>query len=184
MKNLTCLDYAILWILRRRSLSGYEIRKIFETTNLGNFSSSPGTIYPALKRLQQLELIYPFVLPRFSTSLKKKFSIRPIGINKLDEWLNKPIEGVDVSNNLQELLLRLAFIDILMNKDQIIRFMKSFIIEFKKYSKKLEVNNKLASQGLTVIGKLYIDNSLAMYKSQLSWAKKALKTIVESRWLF
>ena len=53
----TLLDYAILGLIQDRPLSGYAIRKLFEETALGNYSSSPGTIYPALKRLQKLELI-------------------------------------------------------------------------------------------------------------------------------
>ena len=34
-------------------MSGYDLRKVFEETALGNYSSSPGAIYPALSRLEQ-----------------------------------------------------------------------------------------------------------------------------------
>ena len=53
----TSLDFAILGLVSHQALSGYGIRKLFETSALGNFSTSPGTIYPALKRMQQLDLV-------------------------------------------------------------------------------------------------------------------------------
>ena len=53
----TSLDYAILGLLKNEPQSGYGIRKVFETTALGTYSDSPGTIYPALKRLQKIALI-------------------------------------------------------------------------------------------------------------------------------
>ncbi|MBX2878146.1 MAG: PadR family transcriptional regulator, partial [Saprospiraceae bacterium] len=48
----TRLDYAIMGLLIGGPLSGYQIRQIFETSEMGNYSSSPGSIYPALKRLR------------------------------------------------------------------------------------------------------------------------------------
>ncbi len=59
MKNIkpTLLDYAILGLIQNQPLSGYAIRKLFEETALGNYSSSPGTIYPALSRLQKFDLV-------------------------------------------------------------------------------------------------------------------------------
>ena len=56
-RKVTQLDYAILGLLSQGPLTGYKIRMTFENTALGNFSSSPGTIYPALKRLAALKLI-------------------------------------------------------------------------------------------------------------------------------
>jgi len=51
----TLLDYAILGLIQDHALSGYAIRKMFEETALGHYSSSPGTIYPALNRLQKFD---------------------------------------------------------------------------------------------------------------------------------
>ena len=57
MKKTTTLDYIILGLIQENALSGYRIRKTFEDTALGNFGGSPGTIYPALNRLEQNKLI-------------------------------------------------------------------------------------------------------------------------------
>ncbi len=51
--SLTPLRLAILGLVAMHPQSGYDLRKIFETTPMGNFSSSPGAIYPALKSLEK-----------------------------------------------------------------------------------------------------------------------------------
>ena len=56
-KKTTLLDYAILGLIHEKAQTGYQIRKIFAETAMGNYSSSPGTIYPALNRLQKMDLV-------------------------------------------------------------------------------------------------------------------------------
>ena len=53
MPRLSSLDCAILGLLSRRPGSGYDIRRVFQTTALGRYSDSPGSIYPAIKRLNR-----------------------------------------------------------------------------------------------------------------------------------
>ena len=180
MKNLTSLDYAILGILRMNSLTGYEIRKIIDQKTFGNFSSSPGSIYPALKRLQQLELIYQIVRPKFTTSSKKVFCIQSNGIMKLEEWLKKPIHSDDLDKDLQEIILRFAFMNYLRNTDHTIQFLESFIIEINSYLKKLQEDLKMKYFDLSVNRKLVIENRIDISKTHLQWAQKALKSINES----
>ena len=57
-KKITTLDYIILALLFGEEQSGYRLRKSFEESALGNFGGdSPGTIYPALKRLEKNEFV-------------------------------------------------------------------------------------------------------------------------------
>ena len=83
----TLLDYAILGLIQDRPLSGYGIRKLFEETALGNYSSSPGTIYPALKRLQKFELVEKITQRRVT---KTSFQITKKGVLVLKNWLIPP----------------------------------------------------------------------------------------------
>ena len=45
------LELAILGLLWQQPRSGYDLLKLFTETAMGGYSSSPGAIYPALKRL-------------------------------------------------------------------------------------------------------------------------------------
>ena len=50
--DLSTLSLAILGLISQRPLTGYDLRKVFLTTPMGHFSSSPGAIYPALRRIE------------------------------------------------------------------------------------------------------------------------------------
>ncbi len=93
----TLLDYAILGILQNQDLSGYGIRKMFEETALGNYSSSPGTIYPALNRLQKFNFI---VKKMQKKSEKHLFHINNKGLEALKLWLLLPLEKNDIEKKI------------------------------------------------------------------------------------
>ena len=51
--TLSTLSLAVLGLIQQEPRSGYDLRKIFSTTPMGHFSTSPGAIYPALKRIEK-----------------------------------------------------------------------------------------------------------------------------------
>ena len=59
MKNFrtTTVDFIILGLLQEQTLTGYGIRMIFENTAIGSYSSSPGTVYPAINKLKKMGFI-------------------------------------------------------------------------------------------------------------------------------
>lgn len=52
-RERTTLEHVILGLLAQHPQSGYDIKGTFESTALRQFSPSPGSIYPALKRLER-----------------------------------------------------------------------------------------------------------------------------------
>ena len=98
---MTPLSYALLGLVRQLPRSGYALRKVFETTPLGGYSSSPGSIYPALKALEKAGLLET----RSSASHGKGlYHLTPGGERALDDWLGAPI------GDLGEAMLRFAFL--------------------------------------------------------------------------
>jgi len=179
VSNPTFLDYAILGLLQRQSLSGYRIRKIFETTALGNYSSSPGTIYPALKRLKKLGLIIQGKKSGDPVNTPNPFAITPEGIEILARWLGKPLESEDISNRMDETMLRFALMEDLLPEEQKIGFLKSFISETREYIKILLSNFENESHRMSLHGKLALENGIAIYRTNLRWGRKALQEITK-----
>jgi len=99
----TLLDYAILGLIQDQPLSGYAIRKLFEETELGHYSSSPGTIYPALNRLQKLKLVEK---SKQKETTKTRFEITQAGVLSLKKWFLQPIEKKEM---LKEKLMSFCF---------------------------------------------------------------------------
>ena len=172
--NPTLLDYAILGLIQNQSLSGYRIRKIFEETALGNYSSSPGTIYPALKRLQKFELAEK---KESSDSNKTSFQITQKGIEALRRWLTKPLEKKDVEKKIEELFLRFAFMDTLVDKKQKINFLSAFRNLLSDYIGELQAYHLAEAIHLPLHGRLAFEHGIASCKTTLKWCKRALSEI-------
>ena len=168
----TTLGYAILGLLHQEQRSGYAVRKVFENSPIGHYSSSPGAIYPALRRLQQAGLILQ-VAPQG----KKVFSTTPDGAAMLTVWLDKPIEQEDVVKHLPELLLRFAFMDNLVAKSRKVLFLKRFKEEIDIYIDRLAQFRESERHSMPLHGRLALDNGIESYKAHSSWAVHALKAL-------
>jgi DNA-binding PadR family transcriptional regulator len=170
----TLLDYAILGLIQDKPLSGYGIRKLFEETGLGNYSSSPGTIYPALKRLQKFELVKKKAQSKVT---KTYFEITTKGILILQKWFSKPIEKIEVEKKTDELLLRFAFMEVLVNKKQKIIFLTSFRDLLNIYIKELQTYYQKESNKMPLHGRLAFQYGIDSNNTTLKWCKKALSQI-------
>ncbi len=104
------LEYALLGLLAVRPMTGYGLRRVFSSTPMGLFSDSPGSIYPALERLERDGLI------RAARQAEARRGGRALevtrrGLAALRRWLRLPVSREDVAKKLDELLLRFAFMD-------------------------------------------------------------------------
>jgi len=179
--RLTNIDYAILGLLHQQSLSGYGIRKIFETTALGNYSSSPGTIYPAIKRLRSFQLVNKKRYSQNSSSQKKLFYITAKGKKELIAWLITPIEMEDILKGTDKLLLRFAFMDDLITLDKKVTFLKSFIDKISEYLKYLIEYHKNEYSNLKLHGRLALENGIEIFKAHLRWGRYTLNVLLRNQ---
>jgi len=167
----TILDYAILGLLQSQNMSGYRIRKMFEETALGSYSSSPGTIYPALNRLQKMELVAKV---KQDETGKFQFQLSSKGLDVLISWLKKPLEKANVEKNNNELFLRFAFMDNLVEKKDKMIFLESFRILQTDYVKTLKLYLKKNGNSMPLHGKLAFEHGLESNKTTLKWCKNTL----------
>jgi len=166
----TLLDYAILGLIQDTPRSGYNIRMVFETTALGIYSSSPGSIYPALKRLQKNRLVQK----------EHQFQITSEGIEVFKNWLLKPIEFVDVERNREELFLRFAFMETLLTREQKLHFLQSFQRLLKTYLKELKAFHESEGSNLPTHGRLSFEHGMATCRTTLNWCKKTINYFKET----
>jgi DNA-binding PadR family transcriptional regulator len=172
--KITSLDFAILGLIHQEPLTGYGIRKQFETTALGNYSSSPGAIYPALDRLQKSDLVIKSKLPN---QKKEKFNCTPKGLKTLKEWLLQPVELTDVAKKTDELLLKFAFMHKLLDKNQVLEYLESFHLQLKLYLGELKSFHDKEGAHLPLHGRLAFEHGLVSYAATLKWCKSTITTI-------
>jgi len=170
----TLLDFAILGLIQDQPLSGYGIRKVFEETAMGNYSNSPGTIYPALKRLEKFELVEK--VSQKETS-KTGFQITKKGLEQLKKWLIQPIEKKEVEKKTDELLLRFAFMETLVNKEQKIIFLHSFQDLLKTYVQDLLTYYDKESNNMPLHARLAFQHGIESNKTTLKWCKHTISVL-------
>lgn len=119
MSAITTLGYALLGLIRAEPRTGYALRMVFETTPMGSYSSSPGSIYPALKGLEKQGLI----TAEAAGKRKSVLHITPEGRRQFEAWLTAPMgaeEGIDTA------LLRFAFLNDHPDRQVTLDFLTAF----------------------------------------------------------
>lgn len=170
----TTLDFSILGLLLSGPKTAYAIRMIFKTTAMGNYSSSPGSIYPATHKLRKLGLIVS------DTDEGGLLHITEEGKQQMKDWLNEPISIEMIAKESNILILKFAFMDHLVSQEEKVTFLKSFEEQSKAYFRSLEDYHRSTGPHLPLHGRLAFEYGLASMKTQLSWIRSSLKTILSN----
>src|ERR1035438_1187770 len=118
------LGYALMGLLHQKLQSGYELRKVFATTPIGTFSDSPGSIYPALARLEKRRWIRAAGETGDNPRQRKRFSLTSPGLAELKRWLALPGTSPEVSSANDRLWLPRAFVQPVLGIDETLRFLR------------------------------------------------------------
>jgi DNA-binding PadR family transcriptional regulator len=177
-KQPTTLEYAILGLLALEPRSGYDLLNVFRTTAIGNYSSSPGAIYPALGRLEKRGLITGTVDHMQTLRPKKIFQPTSMGDETLRRWLASEIAKDDVKRHLDELLLRFAFHS-LLDAAASRAFLRGLAVKVDEYVAELRAQRKIIPKEAPPHGRMAFELGLQHYVSCARWARKALRHFEE-----
>ncbi len=171
--RITPIDYTILGLLQQQPRTGYGIRKIFETTALGNFSSSPGTVYPAIRKLKKLG----FIIDEDRRGRGSTMKITGAGVTALKAWLLLPVKKEDITRSANLLILRFAFMDDLIDMTSRVGFLEGFVHQITMYLEELNIFYQKNADTLPVQGRIAFEHGLMQYQAHLKWGIHALKTL-------
>jgi len=165
------LEFMLLGLLGEGPRSGYDLRKVLTQSPLRAFSDSPGAIYPALRRLLARKWV-----DASSTGGgrgRQEFRLNKRGQQALREWLQQPVTRDDVVIRGPELMLRCAFMDLVLPPSAIRRFLAGYLAEMQAY---LEVLRRYdAEQGpkMPPLARRVFRHGLAGYEMSVTWAREA-----------
>ncbi|AFA48351.1 PadR family transcriptional regulator [Acetobacterium woodii] len=84
------LKYALLGLINREPITGYDISKEFEKRIMANFwHAKHSQVYPELKRLLDEELISVELIIQGEKMEKKLYTITPKGHEEFVKWLSR-----------------------------------------------------------------------------------------------
>ena len=166
------LNLAILGLLSICPLSGYGLRKVFLTTAMGNFSASPGAIYPALRNLEAAGLVKGTVENARTLRPRRAFALTPEGRAALKGALSRPVTPEDVMRRMDNILLRFSFMDGLMPKEAILGFLCALRTETEAYIDVLEKEIRRDGPRMPFCGRAAAELGLEGYRMNARWAEK------------
>jgi DNA-binding PadR family transcriptional regulator len=174
---LSTLSLAVLGLVSQQPMSGYDLRKVFATTPMGHLSSSPGAIYPALRRLEQSGLVRGTTKARDTLRPRRVYSLTKEGKTALRRRLTQPVTQDDVVWRLDDLLLRFAFMGDLVQRKQALRFMQEFVAEVGACISSLREHLAAERDGMPLHGRLALEHGVETYEATARWARRALRQL-------
>ena len=172
---------ALLGLLSQKPQSGYDLRKTFATTALRHYSDSPGSIYPALRRLEDRGLIEKRNGESADPRRRQDFQLTAEGRKALVNWLEAPLTREDVRMRAAEIMLRFAFMDGNVPRSTAARFLDQFIVEMSAYAAESRAHwdqmaamVKRATGGEPLhTGLLAFEAGIEGMEAQVNWARRA-----------
>lgn len=174
----TILEYALLGLIDAEPRSGYDLRKVFETTPMAHCSSSPGAIYPALKRLEVRGLLSGRVENAESMRPRRIYALSARGRQLLEEWAARPVTHDDLVWRVQELMLRFSFMGQLVDDEVICNFLDEMATGIDRLVEGLESHygsmlEMSLPAGTQPTGRLALLQGIRSYRGLARWAREA-----------
>lgn len=175
-RTLTILEYALLGLLDRRPGSGYDVARLFASTPMAHFSSSPGAIYPALLRLERAGLIAGRLDSPTGTRARRVYTLTERGRTALTTWLRQPVTRQELVRDGRAPILRFSFAEGHLSRGELLGYLESFRREVAAYLE--EVGRFRAGMGnVTPHQHLALDHGIRAYEGQLTWIVDAIRTL-------
>jgi len=176
-KKLTTLEYALLGLVGMSPMTGYDIHKVFATTPLAHFSSSPGAIYPALRRLAHIGLLESRLDTAKEARPRRVFSLTGAGKKALDLWLHQPVTREELIRGDGAQVLRFSLAGGRLSREEILAYLETYHKAVEAYLKELYGHAELTTGPENLHGRLALNLGIRGFESELEWTKWAAAEI-------
>ena len=178
--DLSTLSLAILGLISQRPLTGYDLRKIFATTPMGHFSSSPGAIYPALRRIEKARWVRSKAGQGKTHRQRMLYEITPRGREVLKQHVSLPITRDDIIWHTDDLMMRFAFMDGIVGREQTVQFLRDWASQIDAYVAVLRGYLGSVKHIMPPCGRLALENGIQGYEMSAQWARRAIEELQEN----
>ena len=168
--QIPILGYALLGLIHQKPSSGYDLRKIFAETAMGNYSSSPGAIYPALQKLESGAYIKGSDQHTGGLRRRRVYKITHQGSEALQRWLVDGMETLDVRRGTDEFMLRFSFLDATLGKDFSLQYLRKLQVALDPYIAELEGFLQKNRAVMPISAQLALECGIRGYRAMRAWA--------------
>jgi len=182
MNAPSTLEFALAGLIRQKPQSGYDLRKTFSTTAMRHFSDSPGSIYPALRRLEARGWIVAHSPADRAADPRRRqaFAITVEGEAQLIAWVCRTVTRDDAVWRSQELLLRFAFMDSIVPRTVTLRFLDQLEAALSAYVGELRAEFRRSGSQIPLnTGLLALESGIEGMEAHLDWARRTRAQLSE-----
>jgi DNA-binding PadR family transcriptional regulator len=165
---MNALEAVLLRVIARKPCSGYDLRR---SDGLGAFSDSPGSVYPALKRLEETGLVESTVEP--GGRHRTVYRLTNHGRAALHTWVTASVTPADLERRPELLELRYLFLGEQNDTAGLARFLVEYADAVASRIREHEKRVRGASLCERQVARLTMDLLLARH----TWAMRALQDL-------
>ena len=175
------LKYALLGFLNHYPMTGYELKKFFDTSVAHFWNAEQSQIYSTLKQLEAEDLVEMRVEMQTDRPNRKVCSITEDGRNELREWLAKPADPEQV----REPLLIKIFFGRVLSRGELLRLLEARIAELERMIETYEAGRGMMDRFAAAASleedaefwKLTVDAGIQHHRSEMEWAREAVRRV-------
>ncbi len=179
-KNLTTLEYVVLGMIGVEPQSGYSLITTFES-GIFRWSSSPGSIYPTLKRLEQAGIIAGRLEMTNETRPRKMYTLTATGESLLDDWLRAPLTKNEVGEMRDTVLLKFLFAETRLTRSEVLAWLDDYAKGTEEYKTLLSMFRQSAPGDLSAHQELLREEAIMELDMQHAWIERARRRLQDQK---
>jgi PadR family transcriptional regulator, regulatory protein AphA len=175
------LKHALLGFINYGPMTGYELKKFFDTSVAHFWNAELSQIYPALKAMESEGLVEMKVEVQDDRPNRKVYSITETGRRELLDWLAQPAER----DQVREPILIKVFFGSSMRREDLLDVLGKAADEGRLQVTYLEYAHQFVDKFVESLGlqneslfwQLTIDCGLRVHRAELEWAEETIRRI-------
>jgi DNA-binding PadR family transcriptional regulator len=184
-RQLTSFEHILLGLICLAPSSGYDLKRMFAATPMGVYQPSSGALYPALRRLEQQDLVQAqAVVGQGAASARRRRVYAPTAAGRTAHasWLRTPIEPATVGRDLGLHLMRFVMMEHLLPVEEVLAFlqgladaMAAFTGQLEQYAAASRINAPASHSDRHP--RLALEHGLAVHRASLRWAQDTIAAL-------
>lgn len=177
-RQLTSFEHLLLGLVCTAPSSGYDLKRIFAATPMGLYRPSSGTLYPALRRMEQRGLVKaqaPSAQGDQPARHRRVYGPTQTGRAAHMNWLRTPVEPATVSPDLGLHLMRFEMMEHVLAPGEVLAFLQNLADSLAVLTAQLQEYAAADFPGRHP--RLALDHGVAVHRASLRWAEQAIAAL-------
>jgi DNA-binding PadR family transcriptional regulator len=179
-RPLTAFEHILLGLICTSPSAGYDLKRIFAATPMGLYEPSSGSLYPALRRLEQRGLVRAQASAEGdgqSARHRRVYESTQAGWATHRSWLHTPVKPETVSRDLGLHLMRFVMMERLFPPEEVLAFLHSLADALAVLTTQLERYTAAAVDLGDRHPRLALEHGLAVHRASLRWARHTIAAL-------